>query len=114
MAATRMTSKITCSRLIQPTAIEPVYRFANDGQVEFPAEALPGGGRVAVAGINATAGSVRLFLEGLSGEAAGGRKPELSLDVTAKPLIALVWYGLYIVLAGGLLSFFSRVRTASD
>jgi cytochrome c-type biogenesis protein CcmF len=90
--------------------LEPIYRFDSSGQVEIPALPLPGGGRVAVAGINATAGSVRVYLEGL-GVDAGARGAELSLDVTSKPLIALVWYGLYVVLAGGLLAFFERLRS---
>ncbi|HYL71889.1 MAG TPA: hypothetical protein VEY89_11370 [Candidatus Dormibacteraeota bacterium] len=34
----------------------------------------------------------------------------LSLDVTRKPLISLVWGGLYVVLAGGILSTLNRLR----
>ena len=91
------------------TALEPIYTFDPDGRVNFPALALPGGGQVAVAGINASSGSVRLLLEGVTPESAG-RPSELSLDVTAKPLIGLVWYGLYVVLAGGLLALVQRLR----
>jgi cytochrome c-type biogenesis protein CcmF len=92
-----------------PLTLEPVYVFDADGKVEFPAVPIPGGGRIAVAGINATAGAVRLYVEG-AGIAEGGRPAELALDVTSKPLIALVWYGLYVVLAGGLVAFFERLR----
>jgi cytochrome c-type biogenesis protein CcmF len=94
----------------EPVPVDPVYRFDAGGQVEFPPLPLPGGGRIAVAGINATAGSVRLFLEGAGGQPDEGRNAELSLDVTSKPLIALVWYGLYVVLAGGLVALFARLR----
>jgi cytochrome c biogenesis factor len=34
----------------------------------------------------------------------------LALDVTTKPLISLVWGGLYVVLAGGILAAVNRVR----
>ena len=94
-----------------PTPVEPIYVFDTDGQVEFPPLPLPGGGRVAVAGINASNGSVRLFLDGL-GLDPGAKKPELSLDVTSKPLIGFVWYGLYVVLAGGILAFADRLRSS--
>ena len=36
----------------------------------------------------------------------------LSIDVTRKPLIALVWYGLYIVLLGGAIATVHRLRQA--
>jgi cytochrome c biogenesis factor len=34
---------------------------------------------------------------------------KLSIDVTRKPLIQLVWYGLYIVLLGGAVATFNRL-----
>ena len=37
---------------------------------------------------------------------------KLSVDVTRKPLIKLVWYGLYVVLAGGILATAQRLRDA--
>ncbi len=87
--------------------LEPVYRFQGSGQVEFPALQLPGGGRVAVGAINASAGAVELLVD--TGDTAG-TPARLSLDVTHKPLIKLVWYGLYVVLAGGLLALSQRLR----
>ena len=41
---------------------------------------------------------------------SSGEPARLSLDVTRKPLIKMVWYGLYVVLAGGLLALAQRVR----
>jgi cytochrome c biogenesis factor len=35
---------------------------------------------------------------------------QLAVDVTRKPLIKLVWYGLYVVLAGGALATANRLR----
>jgi len=91
--------------------IEPIYRFRQGGDVEFPPTALPGGGRVAIGGINATEGAVRLMVEGV-GAAAAGTPAFLALDVTRKPLIALVWWGFYVILFGGLLAIVARFRQA--
>jgi cytochrome c biogenesis factor len=57
-----------------------------------------------VAGINATNGAVQLELAGVANPA------KLSLDVTRKPLIQLVWGGLYVVLLGGILATVQRFR----
>ncbi len=85
--------------------VRPLYRLnPADGRVETPQTPLPGGGAVMVSGINATTGKVRLDLGGLANAA------RLSLDVTRKPLISLVWGGLYVVLAGGILSTLNRLR----
>jgi cytochrome c-type biogenesis protein CcmF len=85
--------------------VRPLYRLnPADGRVETPQMPLPGGGAVMVSGINATTGKVLLDLGGLANAA------HLSLDVTRKPLISLVWGGLYVVLAGGILSTVNRLR----
>ena len=65
---------------------------------------VPGGGALVISGINATNGAVQL-------EAAGVASPmKLSVDVTRKPLIQLVWFGLYVVILGGVLSTAQRLR----
>ena len=87
----------------------PLYRFAPDGRVESPPFALAGGGSVMLTGINASEGAVKLEFAGLGG-GSPGVPPRLSIDVTRKPLIRLVWYGLYLVLAGGLAAALSRRR----
>ena len=56
-----------------------------------------------LAGINASSGAIQIEAEGVA------NPPKLSVDVTKKPLIVLVWGGLYVVLIGGLLSIFQRV-----
>lgn len=76
------------------------------GQVEVPPAPLPGGGAIFLAGINASAGAVQLEATGIKTRA------KLSLDVTQKPLIQLVWGGLYVVLLGGVLATVQRVRQA--
>ncbi len=57
-------------------------------------------------------GSVVLRLTGVSKNPAdefqAATVESLSIDVTHKPLIALVWGGFYVMMAGGLLAFVKR------
>jgi cytochrome c-type biogenesis protein CcmF len=88
--------------------VTPVYRLnPGSGAVESPPTPLPGGGTVFVSGINANTGAVQLDLGGLANPA------KLSIDVTRKPLIQLVWGGLYVVLLGGILTLIQRFRQAA-
>lgn len=88
----------------------PTYAFAASGAVTTQPTPLPGGGAVTVSGINANEGKVELRIFGLGGVEV--EPARLSLDVTKKPLIQLVWFGLYVVLAGGLLSMTRRLKQA--
>ncbi len=90
--------------------VRPVYRFYPDGNVESPPFTLATGGSVLLTGINASDGAVQLELAGLGGDDRAGVPARLSVDVTRKPLIRLVWYGLYLVLAGGLAAAANRLR----
>jgi cytochrome c-type biogenesis protein CcmF len=91
----------------------PLYKIDQArGMVETPPEALPAGGTVTVAGINANEGVVRLAVQGAPGLSTEGKPPTVSVDVTEKPLIQLVWIGLYVILAGGGLAIFTRARQA--
>jgi cytochrome c-type biogenesis protein CcmF len=87
--------------------VTPVYRLnPATGTVETPPTSLPGGGTITVAGINTGNGAVQI-------ETTGVANPmKLSIDVTRKPLIQLVWGGLYIVLIGGILTMIQRFRQA--
>lgn len=92
--------------------LRPIYRFnAATGQVQFLPLALPGGGQVAVTGINPQGGLVRLQFFDLGARDAG-EPAKLALDVTHKPLIQLVWIGLYVVIAGSLLAMLNRLKQA--
>jgi cytochrome c-type biogenesis protein CcmF len=94
-------TKVTVTRGGESETVEPVYRFdPATGEVSNPMVALASGGTLAVAGIVPMNRTVRLQLN----------EPRLSIDVTRKPLIKLVWYGFYVVLAGGLLSMVNRIR----
>ena len=92
---------------IQP--LTAVYRFSAAGQLQTPMVDLPGGGRLAMTGINPNAGKVQFDVAGVAVE---GKPAKLSIDVTRKPLIQLVWGGLYVILAGGALSTWKRFRGA--
>jgi cytochrome c-type biogenesis protein CcmF len=85
--------------------VRPLYRMnLATRAVEAPPAMLPEGGAIMVSGINASDRKVQLALSGV------GTRPKLSLDITRKPLIKAVWGGLYVVLAGGLLSMANRIR----
>jgi cytochrome c-type biogenesis protein CcmF len=89
--------------------IEALYKVAPGGRAEFPPAALPGGGRVALGGIDASQGRAR-FLVQTAASATTGTPGRLSLDVTTKPLVQLVWIGVYVVMLGGILALVARVR----
>jgi cytochrome c-type biogenesis protein CcmF len=91
--------------------LRPLYRFTPDGRVNIEPMSLPGGGQVALTGINAAEGGVRLAFAGI-GEGTSGAPAKLAVDVTEKPLIKLVWYGLIVVLLGGAGATFHRLRQA--
>ncbi|MEM7481286.1 MAG: cytochrome c biogenesis protein CcsA [Acidobacteriota bacterium] len=90
--------------------VQPLYQFDGSGRIQAMPVPLPGGGTVRVAAINPTDGAVVLDFAGAAGTSAGGQAPKLALDVTEKPLINLVWYGLYVILFGGVLSSIQRFR----
>jgi cytochrome c-type biogenesis protein CcmF len=92
----------------ETTRLMPLYKMnPSTATVETPAVPLPGGGAVYMAGINAASnGAAQFEFLGVSNPA------KLAVDVTRKPLIQLVWFGLYIVLAGGILATVQRLREA--
>ncbi len=87
------------------------YRFSNTGRVESPPAQMPGRGFVAMTGIDPRGGRIALDVLGATSEA---RPARLSIDVTRKPLIFLVWAGIYVILAGGAISTFERWRHARN
>ena len=79
---------------------------------------VPGipGGKVSVLAVSPNDGSVVVRLTGVSKDPAeefhAATVESLSIDVTRKPLIALVWGGFYVMMAGGLLAFVKRTKEA--
>ena len=76
--------------------------------------AVPGfaNGKMRVVAVSPNDGAVVLRLVGISKNPAdefqAATVESLSVDVTRKPLIALVWGGFYVMMAGGLLAFVKR------
>ena len=97
-------TEVEITRNGRPVTLKPIYRLnPANGAVDTPPMDLPGGGAIFVSGINASEGAVQFQVTGISNPA------KLSIDVTRKPLIQLVWYGLYLVLIGGAVATFNRL-----
>jgi hypothetical protein len=71
---------------------------------------IPGtaAGVMTVQGVSAAEESVVLNVTGLGGDFVAATPETLSVDVTRKPLISLVWGGFYVMMFGGLLAFIKR------
>jgi cytochrome c-type biogenesis protein CcmF len=96
------------------------YVFHMDrGQADAPEGEIPGiaGGRAQVLAVSPNDGAIVLRLRGVSKNPKDEYQPatreSLSVDVTRKPLIALVWGGFYVMMAGALLALVKRAREAN-
>ena len=92
----------------QKEDVRAIYRFDQAGRVDSPPVALASSGAVALTGLDPSTGEVQVAFSA-SGDMSPA-PPRLSVDITRKPLIILVWYGLYVILAGGFLSTWKRFR----
>jgi cytochrome c-type biogenesis protein CcmF len=95
------------------------YLFHMDGQeAEAQDVDIPGvpGGRMRVVAVSPNDGAVVLRMVGVSRDKASeyqaATHESLSVDVTHKPLIALVWGGFYVLMTGAFLAFVKRSREA--
>jgi cytochrome c-type biogenesis protein CcmF len=95
------------------------YVFHMDGREAEAEEAdVPGfpGGKMKVVAVSPNDGAAVLRLRGISKNSAdefqAATVESLSLDVTRKPLISLVWGGFYVMMAGAFLAFVKRSREA--
>jgi cytochrome c-type biogenesis protein CcmF len=93
--------------------------FYLDGrESETPVFEVPGvpGGKMRVISVSPNDGAVVLRLTGVSKDPAAEFQPatteSLSVDVTHKPLISLVWGGFYVLMAGAMLALVRRTREA--
>jgi hypothetical protein len=91
------------------------YVFHLDTQEAEAAEvALPGypNAKARILAVSPNDGAAILRMTGVSKnpneEFQAATTESLSVDVTHKPLIALVWGGFYVMMAGGLLAFVKR------
>jgi cytochrome c-type biogenesis protein CcmF len=80
--------------------------------------AIPGlaGAFMKVISVSPSDGAVVLRMRGLSKDPAAehqaATRESLSLEVTVKPLMNLVWGGFYVLMAGGILALVKRAREA--
>jgi cytochrome c-type biogenesis protein CcmF len=95
------------------------YLFHMDGREPDAEEvAVPGvsGAFLKVLAVSPNDGSVAVRVRGLSTNPAeefqAATKESLSVEITHKPLIALVWAGFYVLMAGGLLALGKRAAEA--
>ncbi|HEY3204241.1 MAG TPA: cytochrome c biogenesis protein CcsA [Thermoanaerobaculia bacterium] len=88
-------------------------RLADAEEMSIPGYA---DAKMSVLAVSPNDGSVVVRLRGVSKNPAdefqAATVESLSVDVTRKPLIALVWGGFYVIMAGGLLAFIKRSREA--
>jgi hypothetical protein len=95
------------------------YVFYMDGRAteaeELPIPGVPGG-TMQVLAVSPNDGAVALRLRGVSKNPAdeyqAATTESLSVEVTRKPLISLVWGGFYVIMAGALLALVKRAREA--
>ena len=98
----------------EKTAKFVMYFGATEGgpATEAPETPLPGKGRLRIKRVSPNEGTCEIELMGVA--AGGDLKPAtaetLSIDVTTKPLISLVWGGFYVMMAGGLLALLRRAK----
>jgi len=94
-----------------------VYHLDGSG-AETEEMDVPGvpGGKMRVVAVSPKDEAVLLRMVGVSkdksAEYQAATTESLSVDVTRKPMIALVWGGFYVMMAGGLLAFVKRAREA--
>ncbi len=95
------------------------YVFYLDGrEAEAPESDVPGvpGAKMRVIAVSPNDGAAVLRLTGISkdpkAEYQGATTESLSVDVTRKPLISLVWGGFYVLMGGALLALIKRTGEA--
>ena len=85
---------------------------ATESATESPETVLPGKGRLKLLKVSPNEGICEIELLGVA--PGGDLKPAtgetLSVDLTTKPLISLVWGGFYVMMAGGLVALVRRAR----
>jgi hypothetical protein len=97
--------------------IRYVYRL-DGSEPEAPELEIPGltGAFMKVMAVSPSDEAVVLRLRGISKDPAAefqaATRESLSVEVTRKPLINLVWGGFYVMMAGGILALVKRTREA--
>jgi cytochrome c-type biogenesis protein CcmF len=95
------------------------FVFYMDGRPSDAQEVeVPGapGSKMRVVAVSPNDGAIALWMKGVAKDPAREFQPatteSLSVEVTHKPLISLVWGGFYVLMAGAALAFVKRTREA--
>ena len=98
----------------QPQTLEYVAHMDGSAPNEGRAQAVPGypASAMLIQNVIPVQGVVQLNVAGLTADFVPATPETLSVDVTHKPLIALVWGGFYIMMFGALLAFIKRAGQA--
>jgi cytochrome c-type biogenesis protein CcmF len=94
--------------------IEAYYRNDSNGERHVDAD-VPGlpGVRLRLGRLNATEKSAEVLLLDPQAPADPGEKMRFSVDFTVKPMIGLLWTGLLVLLAGGIMAVLRRGKEFS-
>ena len=102
----QIAAKMTAESGGRTVPVRPVYQPMNPSQKSIPGY-LVGGGTVEIVGADPTTSKIALSVPGLD---TGPAKQEiLSVEVSTKPLINLVWLGAILMLCSAFLSVARRV-----
>jgi len=101
----------------QPSQAQSLRYVAHmDGSAPNEGESQPVAGfprsSMSIENVVPVQGQLLLSVAGLTPDFVPPTPETLSVDVTRKPLIALVWGGFYVMMAGALLAFVKRSRQA--
>jgi len=102
-------AKLTVVGPKDTVTITPQYESGPQGKVTSPDMPIPGTQvSVALARIMVESHSVQLRVNDPAKKAVAPGKEQLTLEVSRKPLISLVWLGVTIITLGALVSFANR------
>jgi len=98
----------------QAQALEYVAHMDGSAPNEGRPQAVPGfsSSSMVIQNVIPVQGVVQLNVAGLTADFVPPTPETLSVDVTNKPLIALVWGGFYVMMAGALVAFIKRAGQA--
>ncbi len=106
---------VTTAETSEEKAAQLVMYFGG-GSAESATESsetpLPGKGRLRVRKVSPNEGTIEIEILGLAaaGDLKSATAETLTVDLTTKPLISLVWGGFYVMMAGGLVALLRRAR----
>lgn len=104
-----VSARLTVTGPDDTVTVSPQYVSGPGSQVSSPEVSIPGTElKISLTGILVESRSVHLHIDDLTQENAALGKELLTLDVSRKPLMSLVWLGVAIITLGSLVSFSSR------